>query len=395
MRAVLRLGLGIAAAALAVAPTPARAQDADPATSNTSGTVGPRELEDFSINGTVTTPAPPPTQPAPRPQPPAATRPPATATPAPTQPRPSAPAPDRTGAERTVARAAPAPAPVPAEPIRQTAPDSSVTVALPTMDGADRATADAAPVTLPAPASDGSPSLLPWALALLALAGGAAFFLWQRRERPAFAGGADLEEYVAAEPAPRPAARAPQPDPVPPKAPVDDAFAGFVSTRLRPWLELGFKPTRCSVEDDKVTIEFEIEVQNRGNAPARAVLIEARMVNAGTEQDGEIGAFFANPVGQGDRIPSIDPLKSIQIKSQIVTSRDQVQVYEVGGRSVFVPLLAFNILYEWARGQGQTSASYLVGRETKGDKMAPFRLDLGPRLFRTLDKRPLPLEVRH
>jgi len=37
---------------------------------------------------------------------------------------------------------------------------------------------------------------------------------------------------------------------------------------------------------------------------------------------------------------------------------------------------------------------FLVGRDTGADKLAPFRLDLGPRIFRGLATRPLPAAVR-
>ena len=40
------------------------------------------------------------------------------------------------------------------------------------------------------------------------------------------------------------------------------------------------------------------------------------------------------------------------------------------------------------------SVAYLVGPATKGDKLAPFRLDLGARLFEGLAARLLPLGVR-
>jgi hypothetical protein len=181
---------------------------------------------------------------------------------------------------------------------------------------------------------------------------------------------------------------------MPPVPAEPEPFAGLVTTRLRPWVDLAFEPARCSVEDDKVVIDFEIEMVNRGNAPARGVLVEARMVNAGPAQDAEIGQFFANPVGQGERIDAIAPMKAVRIKSRIVAPRDQVQIYDVGGRKLFVPLVAFNVLYSWARGAGQTSQSFLVGRDTKAEKLAPFRTDMGPRLFRGLGKQPLPLEIR-
>src|SRR6476619_1638855 len=66
MRAGLRLGFGLLAAALAFASVPAPAQDAGQAATNTPATdaIGPRELQNFNLNGTVTTPAEP--QPAAR-----------------------------------------------------------------------------------------------------------------------------------------------------------------------------------------------------------------------------------------------------------------------------------------------------------------------------------------
>ena len=400
-----------AVAALVAAQAPLRAQDAEPAT-NDSSTVGPRELEDFSINGTVTQPAPQrpaPTPPATRPQPPTQTPPTATQPAAgPARTVTADDEPDRSAPAERTARTAPS---GDSQPLRQTAPSSSVTVALPGLDSSGEASASVEPAPIPdLPSGDGF-LLWPWLLAALAAAGGGLYY-YRTRLQPSLAGGAETRAFEAPAPAPappRPATKpapvaprqaAPRHDPTPktPAAPVpaaaEDPFKGFVSTRLRPWIELGFDASRCTVENDKVTIDFEIEMINSGNAPARGVLVEARLVNAGPAQDSEIGQFFAHPVGQGERIDTIAPLKNVRIKSRIVTPLSNVQVLEVAGRKVFVPLIAFNILYGWSRGTGQTSASYLVGRDTKSDKMAPFRLDLGPRLFRSLGQTPLPIAVR-
>ncbi|HEU5285663.1 MAG TPA: hypothetical protein VFU20_04010, partial [Sphingomicrobium sp.] len=187
-------------------------------------------------------------------------------------------------------------------------------------------------------------------------------------------------------PAPAPLQRAPAPRPA--------ARAGIVSTRLRPWLEIEFTPGRCVVEDDKATIQFDIAVFNSGSAPARDVLVEASMFNAGPAQDEEIGAFFAHPVAKGDRIPVIPPLKRVALKSAVSLTRDRLREFEVAGRRLFVPLVGFNALYRWSGGDGQTSASYLVGRDTEGEKMAPLRLDLGPRIFRGLGAREHTVRLR-
>ena len=54
-----------------------------------------------------------------------------------------------------------------------------------------------------------------------------------------------------------------------------------------------------------------------------------------------------------------------------------------------MPLVAFNILFRSGTGEGHASASFLVGRGSDEDeKLAPFRLDLGPRIFRGLSARP-------
>jgi hypothetical protein len=405
------LAWGIAAvAALAAAQAPLHAQDAQPAT-NESGSIGPRELDNFTINGTVTQPAPQRQTPAPAPTPaPAAPRPspesPTTAEPSPERAVRSVPSrPDRPAQiGESIAQRAPA---GDSQPLRQTAPSSSVTAVLPGLDSTGEASATATEdVVVPDVPSNGELLLWPWLLAAIAAAAGLGFYFYRARLQPAFAGGADedVHEEPRAPALPRnvaPRAVAPRHDPTPktPPAPApapvtDEPLKGFVSTRLRPWIEIGFHASRCTIENDKVTIEFEIEITNTGNAPARGVLVEARLVNAGPSQDSEIGQFFSNPVGQGERIESIAPLRNVRIRSGLVMPLEQVQIYEIAGRKVFVPLIAFNILYSWARGSGQTSASYLVGRDTKGDKLAPFRLDLGPRLFRSLGQTPLPIAVR-
>ena len=109
------------------------------------------------------------------------------------------------------------------------------------------------------------------------------------------------------------------------------------------------------------------------------------MVCAHAGQDAEIGRFFQQPVGQGDRIAALQPLGRISLKSAVRLPIAQLHSFTVEGRTLFVPLVAFNILYS---GDAQTSASFLVGRGTETDeKLAPFRLDLGPRIFRGLSAR--------
>jgi hypothetical protein len=160
----------------------------------------------------------------------------------------------------------------------------------------------------------------------------------------------------------------------------------IVSTRLKPELAIFFEPDRAVVTESDVMLQFDVVVTNSGSAPARDVLVEARMVSAHAGQDAEIAAFFQQPVGKGDRIAAIQPLGKISLKSAVRLPIDQLHNFTVEGRTLFVPLVAFNILFS---GNSQKSASFLVGRGNEGDeKLAPFRLDLGPRIFRGLSARP-------
>jgi hypothetical protein len=401
MRAGLRVAFGLVAAALAFASTPAVAQDAGQAATNTPATdsIGPRELQNFSIDGTVTRPAEPQ---------PAARQPAAAAPTAVAQSNGSAGPPARRGADSAPATSSPgraqsgeATARQAGDTPRETAPASGVAVALPKLQddlprgGTTSATPAAAPgfaEAAPELAPERRIAFLPWLLAAVALGAGGAFLFFRRRQgREAFAGGPLIDVFTGPEPSTP--ARAPQPAPAPPKRP-PSSVPGLVSTRLRPWIDIGFQPLRCIVEDQQVTVEFELELLNSGSAPARAVLVEATLFNAGPDQDAEIGRFFANPVGEGERIAAIQPLKRMVLRPRVVIAREHVRVFEIAGRKVFVPLIAFNALYKWSSGDGQSSVSYLVGRDTKSEKLAPFRLDLGPRIFRGLGFRLLPNDIR-
>lgn len=415
MRAVSRLGSILLVGALALAPAMALAQQTPSNDSNTPATdaIGPKDLQSFSLNGTVTRAADQPAAATPAPQrrqsrtqaqaspPPiqSASSPPVApqvqSAPAPRPTRTASTEPSRTQLSSPLTQAERAP-----EALRQPAPSSSVTVALPSLDrtsGAAGAATNPAADFAPEPAAgtlapEHKFPVIPWLLAALALGAGGAFLFWRNRSREAFAGagGPQIEAFVAPEPAPAPRRTPTPPAPKPPPP----ANLGIVSTRLRPWIEIAFQPLRCILENERVLVEFELELFNSGSGPARAVLVEATLLNAGPIQDQEIGAFFANPVGKGERIVVIPPLKRVAIKTQVAVPSERMQAYELAGRQVFVPVIAFNALYKWSGGEGQTSVSYLLGRDTKGEKMGPFRLDLGPRIFRGITGRLLSTGVR-
>ena len=441
------LDLGRAMLALAVVPMAPLSAQVAPA--NGADSVGPSELRNYSLG------TPPPLTAEPTTPPPEIIAVPSRRThvpPAATSAKPAArPA-------TTVETALPPAASVPVEraPVAQnvpkpstvrasstTGPAQSVTVALPPADPLTRSPTPAndadgnrlssqpsgmAPGSEP-PTGDDRDALWMGIVGLLLAALGGLIYAFRRRFRPIQA----LEPAFAAEGLALPSKLAPRsfpptPPPPPPPSPYPPApsggitvkrpvlqpateagprpdavparAGGIVSTRLRPWLELEFEPTRAVIDGAQASVQFDVVVTNSGNAPARNVLVEACMINASPEQDRELRAFFDRPVGQGDRIDAIPPLARIALKSAVSLPLEQVRAYEVEGRRLFVPLVAFNALYEWGASEGQSSASFILGRGEKdgeaepGKRMAPLRLDLGPRVFRELDSRRHALEMR-
>jgi hypothetical protein len=402
MRAELRFGISAGLAALLLASAPVLAQNTTAPAGNAADTetVGPRELENFSLNGTVTRPAaePPARTTTPRPRAP-------TTAPAPTAARPPAAAVPEAGPSTRQPASPPGSAIAAERPATSATLESDFDFAGGTpASGVPSPTVDPGLTAPPAPppaslAAEQSPSPLPWIIALLLGAGAAAYYFWRQRSRPelATAGAPESLARTRAEPArspvppaaPRPAApppaAAPRPQPAGPPP-------GVVSTRLRPWIEIQCSPKRCIVEADKATIEFDLILFNSGSAPAREVLAVGRMFNA--DEDGAIQGFFAHPDARGETEPVIAPLQRKAFSSAATIPLSKLRMFEAEGRRFFVPLMAFNALYRWSAGTGQTSVAYLVGRGTEGEKLAPFRVDLGPRVNRGLAARELELGIR-
>jgi hypothetical protein len=413
-----RFGGMAAAVALALA-APAGAQSTDAPIDVTAApppsaeTIGPSQLRDFNLQGTVTRPADRPAATAAQPVDTATARP-RTGEAVPAEAAAPSPAPGRALAQRQAPVSISGSSTVPTgiagsePPITPSAPLEVTTNPAPQPDAVDAGLA-----TPPSDASTGSPSW-PWIAALLALIGGGAFLAWSRRDRyrrhgdpgrMAFAGLAPDTSDPGVAPPVRPRADpvpsrgqtglAPRPDAVPPAgtarpspAPKPSGDGTIVATKLKPQLNVEFVPDRVVITEKEVMLMFEIVIANVGSAPAREVLVEGHLFTAHVGQDREIATFFQNPSSSDDRMTLIAPLGRVSLKSVARLPLDEVHQFEAGGRKLFVPLVGFNILYRFGGTEGQASASFLVGRGGEEDeKLAPFRIDQGPKIFRGLSSR--------
>jgi hypothetical protein len=351
------------------APTPAP----PPAPAPTTNLNSP-QLRDFSLQPRqriVTQPVPIQTQP------PTVSAPPPTAT----QPRANQPRPAPSPAQRPAAeiRRPTAPPPVATQPVQVPPTTQPAPVPAPVQNNpAPQPVSEqpkAEPKAEPVPVNEiggGFPwyTAIPAALlALLILA-----YLRQRRRNRAIHEAAALSEEERATKAVETARPEPQP---------------------RPWLELELKAERLASTNAESLVQFELEITNSGPAPARNLRIDVKMFNAGEQQDQEIGAFFRTAGRESTKcsLPGIRAGQTGAIRGEVAMSREDMRAVVLDNRYLFIPVIAVNALYDYGDGQtGQTSKSYVVGRELeqageKAEKMGAFRVDQGPRVWRTVGQR--------
>jgi hypothetical protein len=385
LRAAALLPFFIAAAAA----TAALAQE-------TSNTVGPPVLKDFQLPGQRTTP---PAEPA---NPPQRTTPPPVRTeqPAPAPAERAAerrPQPTARAAERPPPRAQTPPAAVPQAPANQSSeplgapPAAELPLPAPA-EPAPQPAAEAPPAAEPA-----SGSWFPYlaGAAVLALLGWFALRLRRQRrtqvsEETRTAAREELGEALFAKWQPAAEADAtPDPALAPPGGPNPAPSPEPEPTQPRAWLETEIKAERAAATDTDATVYYALTLRNRGEAEARNIRIDPRLCNASAEA--EMLAFFQGPIHEQSGSPhvTIAPGGHLTLMGQVSMPMSDVREIELAGRRIFVPMVAINVAYDWEGGTGRTSRSWLVGREpaTPSAKMGPFRLDLGPRVYRQVAQR--------
>lgn len=377
----MKRGARLSAVALLVAGAAAA-----PGVAQTSNTTAPQTipgLDNFSLTPSQQTPIPQPT-PAPQPSPaPVVTPTPrATATPA-ARPTPT-PRATPTSSPTPTPTPAPSATPVTAAPTPAAEPSPVATIA-PTP--VPVATPSATPVDVAASSSESATGWWLGGAAVLAIAAAAGWWLLRRRasEQPA--------EVVAVEPTPRPRPPAPVPAPAPaapqpamlaPEPPVDRAR-----------LTLVLHPRRAGLNLLSATVEAELEVRNLGTVPATAIRVGVALTGAGPGQEGDVAAVFATPVGRTAVPPfALAPGETRRVRIVAALPRTEIRPLEAGGRAMFVPVVAVNLLYDAGGSEGQSAAAFAVGVErVDSAKLVPFWFDQPARMYDALGVRPYAVAV--
>lgn len=374
---------------------------------------------------------------APNPQPPAAPVPVQTSpqvgdagtNEAPTRPAPSGntrPNTPAAGAQRPAP--SPSPAPTTISPTtRDSPPQPGFSTDLP------RQTVPSAPevASEPTPASptqeidsDGSIPYYVVGSIILLLLGGLGAYFWRRRRSASLLAeetAGEPEPLPAADPVPAPAPRKPAPKiyspPNPakakPLAPISPD--GFVTSKIGVIPEPPSTPAKIPPiapkqepkpsKTDHLQIEltangasstllnavlnYTIKLTNLSDQLLRDIRLSGAMMQANSEnaKNGDIQT--------GDILHEIENLsagETISLTGDIRLPLNAIRPITFKSQALFIPLARFSVAYTDHEDTGcQQTASFIIGREyePRRPKMAPFRLDLGPRNFDPVGQRPL------
>lgn len=140
-----------------------------------------------------------------------------------------------------------------------------------------------------------------------------------------------------------------------------------------------------------MTIGYTLLLHNRGDTPAQDVLVRGIIGNAGAEQQTLLQSFFARQSGLPlHATVSIMPGETRRLTGELRLMPDQIVPVTMGQRSLLIPLAAFDASYRWGpeeaepQDHGRTARAFILGQEQEppADRLAPFRLDQGPRQYR-------------
>ncbi|WP_295560783.1 hypothetical protein [uncultured Sphingomonas sp.] len=363
-----------------------------PAAAQTGNGTAPQTLpglDNFSLPPSQPTPTPSPTPApviAPLPTPTASPR----ATPTPRVTPRATPTPRVTATPTPRATASPTPAATPAA------------IAVPTPIPTPTATSTASPAPVeaatPSPASATVPATAPdsgsnygWLIGLAVVLGlgGAGAWWWRRRRADA---ADESAAPIAPVPVPKPQPvrpRTPAASPASPPTPVPAPTPAPVGDRGR--LSLSLHPRRAGLNLLSATVEAELVVRNDGSAPAQAIRIGAALIGATPGQGDEIAPVFDQPVVRPATPPfALGPGEERRIRLVVAQARADIVPLTAGGRTLFVPVVAVNALYDAGAGiAGQSARGFAVGVErVDSAKLAPFWLDQPARMHEQLAVRP-------
>lgn len=278
----------------------------------------------------------------------------------------------------------------------------------------DRAPIDQPPASIE-PASNPSALYIVIPIALLLLAG-IGIYVWRRKDKaepfankvappvpPSEPKLDEKSEKLIEEPTSPPAPK-PVESTINAKPNVESPADGFVTTKIkRPDPAPNPTPVKAPLSD-QLSIEFQAEsasstllnavvgyriiINNRSERPLKDLHISGTMIQA----DKNLVETAASSKGQLlHEVGALAAGQNEQVSGDIRLSLNAFHPIEFQSQKLFVPLVLLRFDYIDSDGNARMqAANYLIGTEhvPPREKMAPFRLDLGPRNYADVASRP-------
>ena len=145
-------------------------------------------------------------------------------------------------------------------------------------------------------------------------------------------------------------------------------------------------PKRAGTNLLSAAVEYSLAIRNTGTQTASGVRLDIRMLCAGPDQDAILAGLFAQGIAQPITPPfDVLPQAMLTLDGMVMHPKETLTLLDVPGQALFVPVLAVQIRYGWAGGEGQTARSYVVGMvRGEGSRLQPFRRDGIARMFETV-----------
>jgi hypothetical protein len=159
---------------------------------------------------------------------------------------------------------------------------------------------------------------------------------------------------------------------------------------LRPALAItiGFLPQSANITLFNAVLGFELTLSNHGGEDLSDIRVSGTMAQA---DDHGTRDSIATGLSLLQAIPNLTTGETGKIVAEFRVPLASIHPILFGSQALFVPLVQISIEFTDASGfQHFQTIAFLVGQEHQPPrpKMAPFRLDLGPRSFAPLGHRP-------
>lgn len=148
-------------------------------------------------------------------------------------------------------------------------------------------------------------------------------------------------------------------------------------------LTVEVRPTRAGLNLLSATCEAEAVIRNVGDAPAENIRVEMRLLDAHADLDADLAQLWEAAAGRPAVAPfALAPREGMPVSAIVALPRESIRSLTATGRPMMIPVFAVNLRYDSAGTAMQTAQAFVVGVErVDSSKLAPFWLDVAPRMF--------------